>query len=85
MFFCEMATMLPTVIVIAAMNANTYCISPCANPDCPITNSTRKILNSTTNPIFLEPVDRNMDTGVAAPSYTSGAHMWNGTAEILNP
>ena len=23
--------------------------------------------------------------GVGAPSYTSGAHMWNGTAAILNP
>ena len=23
--------------------------------------------------------------GVGAPSYTSGAHMWNGTAAILKP
>src|SRR5271157_6280223 len=23
-------------------------------------------------------------TGVGAPSYTSGVHIWNGTAEILN-
>ncbi len=37
------------------------------------------------SPIFLEPVARNRDTGVAAPSYTSGAHMWNGAAAILKP
>jgi hypothetical protein len=24
-------------------------------------------------------------TGVGAPSYTSGVHMWNGTAAILKP
>ncbi len=27
---------------------------------------------------------RNAVTGVGAPSYTSGVHIWNGTAEILN-
>ena len=27
----------------------------------------------------------NAVTGVGAPSYTSGAHMWNGTADTLNP
>ncbi len=27
---------------------------------------------------------KNVVTGVGAPSYTSGVHMWNGTAEILN-
>src|SRR3954465_12971041 len=32
-----------------------------------------------------EPTDRNAVIGVGAPSYTSGAHMWNGTAAILNP
>ena len=26
---------------------------------------------------------KNEVTGVGAPSYTSGAHMWNGTAETL--
>ena len=27
---------------------------------------------------------KNAVTGVGAPSYTSGVHMWNGTAAILN-
>ena len=29
-------------------------------------------------------VDMKAVTGVGAPSYTSGVHMWNGTALILN-
>src|SRR3546814_4478416 len=29
-------------------------------------------------------VAKKVATGVGAPSYTSGVHMWNGTAEILN-
>src|SRR6478735_1645084 len=32
-----------------------------------------------------EPTERNAVIGVGAPSYTSGAHMWNGTAAILKP
>ena len=32
-----------------------------------------------------DPTDRNAVIGVGAPSYTSGAHMWNGTAAILKP
>ena len=27
---------------------------------------------------------KKADTGVGAPSYTSGVHMWNGTTAILN-
>src|SRR5438309_6478708 len=37
------------------------------------------------NDAAFEPTDRNAVIGVGAPSYTSGAHMWNGTAAILNP
>ena len=33
----------------------------------------------------LVPVDMNAVTGVGAPWYTSGVHMWKGTAEALNP
>src|SRR5579863_2163520 len=32
----------------------------------------------------LEATERYAVTVVGAPSYASGAHMWNGTAEILN-
>src|SRR5207237_5270439 len=44
-----------------------------------------KIRSSIANEAAFEPTDRNAVTGVGAPSYTSGAHMWNGTAAILNP
>jgi len=33
----------------------------------------------------LMPTDMNAVTGVGAPSYTSGAHQWKGTAAILKP
>ena len=37
------------------------------------------------NAAALTPVAMNPVTGVGEPSYTSGAHMWNGTAATLNP
>src|SRR6266704_5174107 len=48
-----------------------------ANPS----SSTR---NSAVKAAALTPVAMNAVTGVGAPSYTSGAHMWNGTAATLN-
>ena len=53
--------------------------------DEPATNRTRKIWKNTPRPIFLDPVARNREMGVGDPSYTSGAHMWKGTAAILKP
>ena len=87
MLFWAMATTLPTVMVKAAMMAKRYWTSSpaMAAQEEPATNMTRKIWKKTLRPIFLDPVARNMETGVDAPSYTSGAHMWNGTAAILNP
>ena len=79
--------MCPTVMVTAAMMAKRYWTSGPAilAHAVPETNIIRKIWKKTLRPIFLEPVARNRETGVAAPSYTSGAHMWKGTAAILNP
>ena len=37
-----------------------------------------------TNPAALDATLKNAVTGVGAPSYTSGAHWWNGTALTLN-
>src|SRR5881394_1888009 len=37
-----------------------------------------------TNPAALDDTDRNAVMGVGAPSYVSGAHVWNGTADTLN-
>ena len=79
--------MFPTVMLNAAMIAKMYWTISISKPaiDFATTNMTRKILKNTTRPIFLDPVARKIETGVEDPSYTSGAHMWNGTAAILNP
>ena len=45
----------------------------------------RKIRSSIANDAAFDPTERNAVIGVGAPSYTSGAHMWNGTAAILKP
>src|SRR6478752_1158630 len=37
-----------------------------------------------TKPAAFDATEKNAVTGVGAPSYVSGAHEWNGTAEILN-
>ena len=44
-----------------------------------------KMRTSMANDAAFDPTERNAVTGVGAPSYTSGAHMWNGTAAILKP
>ena len=44
-----------------------------------------KMRISIANDAAFEPTERNAVIGVGAPSYTSGAHMWNGTAAILKP
>src|SRR5947207_616715 len=44
-----------------------------------------KMRSRIANDAAFDPTDRNAVMGVGAPSYTSGAHMWNGTAAILKP
>src|SRR5437773_12560578 len=36
-----------------------------------------------TNPAACDATDKNAVIGVGAPSYVSGAHVWNGTADTL--
>src|SRR5262245_13371335 len=40
---------------------------------------------SAPNAAAFTPADMSAVTVVGAPSYTSGAHMWNGTLATLNP
>ena len=47
--------------------------------------ATTKSLAKPTNAPALTPTDMKAVTGVGAPSYTSGAQLWKGTAEILKP
>ena len=42
-------------------------------------------MNTAATPTFFDPAARNAETVVGDPSYTSGAHMWNGTVATLNP
>ena len=39
--------------------------------------------SSIAKPAALEPTARNAVTGIGAPVYTSGAHMWKGTEATL--
>src|SRR5262245_52232230 len=80
MFDCVTAAKLPAVMVRTASTQNNIRQST-LNPGSP----SRKIRSSIANDADFDPTDRNAVTGVGAPSYTSGAHMWNGTAAILKP
>ena len=71
---------LPTVIVIIAMRAMATSQSVLVT-----TRPIRNTLKNAAKPIFFDAAARRPDMGVGAPSYTSGAHMWNGTAATLNP
>src|SRR5258708_9678046 len=75
---CASASRLPPTIVAMASATPTACAGAEPPNDSP---STR---NNAANAAALTPVAMKPETGVGAPSYTSGAHMWNGTAAILN-
>src|ERR1700690_109597 len=79
-FFCGNANKFPTVIVTAESTAKTVIQSIVKS-----WNTTRNKRAITAKPAALEAVERKPETGVGAPSYTSGAQKWNGTIETLNP
>ncbi|OIQ65965.1 hypothetical protein GALL_524720 [mine drainage metagenome] len=61
------------------MTTTRICQAPTSEAkDVPITRSTSDIAAT------FGAVAKNTVTGVGAPSYTSGVHMWNGTADTLN-
>src|SRR5207253_5862576 len=74
------AARLPTVIVTIDSTSNSTRQSVLIDG-----SPSRKIRSSIAKDAAFEPTDRKAVTGVGAPSYTSGAHMWNGTAAILKP
>src|SRR5918994_6552234 len=71
-------TTVPTIIVAAAMIDSTGIHSACSG-----SNGERKTRANAANAAALTPVDMNAVTMVGAPSYASGVHIWNGTAETL--
>ena len=76
--FCARATRLPTVMVSTAI-----IITASSHPG--MEYAWPNILNKTLNPAAFDPADIKAVTGVGAPSYTSGVHIWNGTADTLKP
>src|SRR5216683_4854588 len=79
MFVCRSATRLPIVMVIAASTQNKGCQTSLLKG-----NATKSSVSRATNPAAFDATDRKAVTGVGAPSYVSGAHVWNGTADTLN-
>src|SRR5271157_3609148 len=80
MLVCSSAAKFPMVIESSAEHHTSGSHPP------PIgANAVMKIRRNTANAAALGPADRNAATGVGAPWYTSGAHIWNGAADTLNP
>ena len=74
-FACAIAMTLPIPMERTASTTSMSCQSPC-RPHRPSERSRTAIAKAAS----LGAVPTNMVTGVSAPSYTSGIHMWNGAA-----
>src|SRR4051812_32341158 len=78
-FDCATPTTVPTIIVAAAITQITSLHVPRSG-----SNADRKTRTNAANAAALTPVDMKPVTAGGAPSYASGVHMWNGTADTLN-
>src|ERR1700712_4320942 len=79
MLVCPIAASAPSSIDAIDTITTRICHAPTSDAnDVPITRSSSDIAAT------LGAVAKNTVTGVGAPSYTSGVHIWNGTAETLN-
>src|SRR5215469_11409167 len=76
---CATPTTVPTIIVSAAIGQSTA--PQLARSG---SNADRNTRTNAANAAALTPVDMNPVTAGGAPSYASGVHMWNGTADTLN-
>src|SRR5436190_23444089 len=80
MFVWRSAMTLPTVIVATDSTQKRGC-----QMSIPSGKATNTSVINATKPAALDATDRNAVIGVGAPSYVSGAHWWNGTADTLKP
>src|SRR5208282_6060167 len=88
MLVCCSAARLPSVIVMTQITSRSWgqstplraCQLPFADSE-EIAGKKKRV--SSAKPAALEPIARKVVTGIGAPVYTSGAHMWNGTEETL--
>src|SRR5215510_10873486 len=78
MLLCSTPSTAPAIIVTAAM-------APRIGPQWPCIGSSveRNTRANAANAAAFTAVDMNAVTTVGAPSYASGVHMWNGTADTL--
>src|ERR1700722_12515467 len=76
---CATPTTVPTTIVAAAITQMTSAQTAWGG-----SNGARNTRKNPANAAALTPVDMKPVTAGGAPSYASGVHMWNGTAETLN-
>src|SRR5881392_1833715 len=78
-FDCATPTTVPTIIVAAAITQITSLQVPRNG-----SNADRNTRTNAANAAALTPVDMKPVTAGGVPSYASGVHMWNGTADTLN-
>src|SRR5204862_7554266 len=76
---CATPTTVPTIIVRAAMGHRTLLQLARIG-----SNADRNTRTNAANAAAFTPVDMKPVTDEGAPSYASGVHMWNGTADTLN-
>src|SRR3989337_1978811 len=79
MLVCTTPITVPTIIVRAAITDSTGIHCACSG-----SSGDRNTRTKAANAAALTPVDMKAVTMVGAPSYASGVHMWNGTADTLN-
>src|SRR5438067_13778481 len=77
---CTTASTEPTTRLSTASAQMTGCQSTCELP-----NAEYATRRSAAKPAALAAAAMNPVTGVGEPWYTSGVHMWNGTAATLKP
>src|SRR5690242_2144322 len=76
---CAIPTTVPTIIVAAATTQSTGAHWPRSG-----SKAERNTRANAAKAAAFTPVDMKPVTAGGAPSYASGVHMWNGTAETLN-
>src|SRR5215510_11921852 len=82
---CATPTTVPSTIVATAIAAMTFAQpGPAGDASRNGSKLERNTRANAANAAAFTPVDMKPVTTAGAPSYASGVHMWNGTAEILN-
>ena len=84
MFSWRAAARLPSVMVSAAPMLSRFAQPVTSNTSTGLANALPRMRTMAPNAAAFTPAAMKPVTGVGAPSYASGAHMWKGTAATLN-